>query len=199
MKNKNDARKALKAENAETLKTGTRNGSSSGAQPSQTKTFTARQSGSNILTKTNKSTHIQNSHNEYLVQTVDTEPSPNSNGRSAPQDLSNGEDSSTHGNGAETGSGTLSESGSEEHDISSEIEVLKEIKDIQDELNIILKVLQEQESIATRLLGKESKLPIEQSIRDYYWEKSGLENRIRQVNKMNKDADRTHEQVRIMY
>jgi hypothetical protein len=85
-------------------------------------------------------------------------------------------------------------------DITREIEALKDIKDIREELNILLKVLEEQKSITDRLFGtdKHKGLPLDSTVRDYYLQRSGLDNRTREVKKMDEDAGRTYGLVRCL-
>lgn len=77
-------------------------------------------------------------------------------------------------------------------DISGEIAVLKEIKDIRDELNILNRILEEQKSIADKLFNPLNKLRMNPGVQEYYAETSGLERRIQDVKKMDRDAERTY-------
>lgn len=84
-------------------------------------------------------------------------------------------------------------------DISGEIAVLKEIKDIRDELNILLRILEEQKSITDELFSQGNKLRMNPGIQEYYAEKSGLHRRIQDVKKMDQDAGRTYLHVSFIY
>jgi hypothetical protein len=85
-------------------------------------------------------------------------------------------------------------------DITREIEALKDIKNIRDELNILLKILEDQKSITDRLFGTEKHkgLPLGDTVRDYYLQRSGIDNRMREVKKMDEDAGRTYDLVRCL-
>lgn len=84
----------------------------------------------------------------------------------------------------------------EKTDITGEIEVLKEIKDIRDEVNILQTLLGEQKSVTDKLFGHKNGLPLNRSTQDYYFKQSGLENRIRVVDKMDRDAETIFKHVR---
>lgn len=82
-------------------------------------------------------------------------------------------------------------------DISGEIKVLKEIKDIRDELNILHRILTEQRSVTDKLFSPSNRLKMNPDVQEYYLEQSGLERRIQDVEKMDKDAERTYTHVSI--
>lgn len=82
-------------------------------------------------------------------------------------------------------------------DISVEINLLKEIKDIRFELNILHQILTEQKSVTDKLFSPLNRLKMNRDVQDYYLEQSRLERRIQDVVKMDRDAGRTYSHVSI--
>jgi hypothetical protein len=85
-------------------------------------------------------------------------------------------------------------------DITYEIQALKDIKNTRDELNILVKILEDQKSITDKLFGtdKHKGLLLDDTVREYYLQKSGIDNRMREVKKMDEDAGRTYGLVRCL-
>jgi hypothetical protein len=85
----------------------------------------------------------------------------------------------------------------DEADIFGEIENLKEIRDIRDELIILRKLLTEQTDVAEKLFNTnpESRLTKNIDVMDYYWKRSGLDTRIRELDNMEVEAGRVYKLV----
>lgn len=82
------------------------------------------------------------------------------------------------------------------HSIASEVEVLNEIKDIRDELNIIRRVMEDQDSIWKRLSALYVDADwMKSHLFNYYEDRNGLEDRIREVSRMDAEAYRTYVSV----
>jgi Mg2+ and Co2+ transporter CorA len=85
----------------------------------------------------------------------------------------------------------------DEADIYGEIENLKEIRDIRDELIILRKLLTEQTDVAKKLFNTnlQSSLTKNTDVMDYYSKRSGLDTRIRELDNMEEEAERIYNLV----
>ncbi|XXH01514.1 hypothetical protein Hte_007874 [Hypoxylon texense] len=89
-------------------------------------------------------------------------------------------------------------SGSREDKLLAEINLLKEVKDILDELNIIKTVILKQRHVmdeALRFLNGNTKEPADTKAIDHYRTLSGLDTTVQEVDKMIHDAKQTQENI----
>lgn len=88
-------------------------------------------------------------------------------------------------------SGTDLSNVNEHADITGEIEISVEVQKILEELNIILRILQEQKIIADKLFSPRNNLGMSHNIQDIYLAQSGLEGSIQDVVNMIKASEIT--------
>ncbi|KAL9119608.1 MAG: hypothetical protein Q9187_003841 [Circinaria calcarea] len=97
-----------------------------------------------------------------------------------------------------TGKPTKPETSTEGLNILREIIMLKNIRDIRDELNILRKILEEQKYVIEKAFGEQGGLELTKEARTYYLERSGIYSRIDAVDKMKEDAATTYEQLKAL-